>query len=251
MHRPLVSLRRAAIGVLVVDVVAIAIITGRLQSARNTADSSEEAFVGLAKDVTRASQAQATAERMVAIGRGYLLTVEPGLLVRSQAADAKLARTMQGFSSGAAAGDDRTQLEPVLSSAASYRRIFSAMLSGASPPRGPYEVAHAFRKQLIPARDDLMSELDELITGKLERLEALRSTAREQRTNAMTVVVVTGMAGVLASAVLLFVLIGGVRAVAEASESAQPPAYQGRPDGSRLAPVYQFPRGDRNPRPPI
>ena len=67
-----VSLRRAAIGLLVVDVIAVALIAGTLQSARKHADRREELFVALAKEVTRASQAQATAERMVAIGRGYL-----------------------------------------------------------------------------------------------------------------------------------------------------------------------------------
>lgn len=250
MHRSLVSLRRAAIGVLVVDSLAAIIIAGALYSARKAADADEGAFVALARDVTRASQAQATTERMVAIGRRYLLSVEPELLVRSQAAESKLARTMHGFTAGAATSDERARLEPVLSSAARYRRTFSALLSGEAAPRGPYEVARALRRQLIPARDGLISELDELIAGKLERLESVRASVREHRTNTLTVVSVTGTVGVLASVFLLWPLIRGTRALAY-PESVRPPSQQARAGVSRTASVYQFPQGDRNPRPPI
>ena len=243
-----VSLRRAAIGLLVVDVIAVALIAGTLHAVHKRADRSEELLVALVKEVTRASQAQATAERMVAIGRGYLLTVEPELLARSQAAEAKLARTLQTIATSRNVNDE-PPFEPVLSSARRYRDIFSALLSGEVVPREPREVAYALRKQLIPARDDLLGELDELISATLGQLEAVRTSDREERTRTMNVVVVTGAFAVLANAILLSILLGGVRAAASVKLQ-EPPSRTEPPRGSRLASVYQFPGKGRPPRPP-
>jgi hypothetical protein len=246
-----VSLRRVAIGLLLVDVIAVALIAGTLLSARKRADQSEEMFVALARDVTRASQMQATAERMVAIGRGYLLTVEPELLARSQAAEAKLGRALQAIAMGRDGSDDLS-LEPVLLSAKRYRDVFSALLSGEVVPREPREVANALRKRLIPARDDLLGELDELIGAKLGQLEAVRTSDRDERTRTMNVVAVTGAFGILASVFLLSMLLAGVRAavaVVPAQSCEAVPSQPEPPRGSRLAAVYQFPRKNRTPRP--
>jgi hypothetical protein len=243
-----ISLKRAAVGLLVVDVIAVALIADRLQSQHMRADGSEELFVALAKEVTRASQAQASAERMVAIGRGYLLTVEPELLARSQAADAKLARTLQAIALSRGANDD-PPFEPVLSSAKRYREIFSALLSGEVVPREPREVAYALRKRLIPARDDLLSELDGLIAATLGQLEAVRTSDREERTKTLNVIIATGAFGVLASVLLLSILLAGVRAAASVQLEALPSPTE-PPRRSRLASVYQFPGKDRPPRPP-
>jgi hypothetical protein len=243
------SLKRATIGLVIVDVIVLAVVVGALRSASKAADRGEEAFVTLAKEVARASQAQVTAERMVAIGRGYMLTVEPELLARAQAAEAKLARTMQTLDAGTIEADDRARLDPVLASAAQYRGIFSALLSGEAIPREPREVAHALRKQLIPARDDLIGELDEHIASRFERLEAIRSSARGERAQDLNVVVVAGAVGVVASLMLLWVLIAGARALAS-TESDDPASHAEPGHGARLASVYHFPRRDGPPRPP-
>jgi hypothetical protein len=199
--------------------------------------------------VTRASQMQATAERMVAIGRGYLLTVEPELLARSQAAEAKLGRSLQTIAMGRDGSDDLS-LEPVLLSAKRYRDIFSALLSGEVVAREPREVANALRKRLIPARDDLLGELDELIGAKLGQLEAVRVSDRDERTRTMNVVAVTGAFGILASGFLLSILLAGVRAATASAQFVGEAPSQTEPQrGSRLAAVYQFPRKDRTPRP--
>src|SRR5205085_5052293 len=117
MSRRLLSLKRAAISLALVNAVTIAVTVGCFASARRFHERSEEAFVALANDMTRVSQAQGAAERMVAIGRGYLLTNEPELLIRAQAADATLARTLQTLVASTNGSAERPDLEPLLASA--------------------------------------------------------------------------------------------------------------------------------------
>ena len=101
MMRAAKSVERAAFGLLLVNVVTVGAVLACLVMARRASETGDAALVALTNDVTRASQAQAAAERMVAVGRGYLVTHEPALLVHAQAAEAKLVRTLQTISSSA------------------------------------------------------------------------------------------------------------------------------------------------------
>jgi hypothetical protein len=66
MSRRLFSRKRAAISLALLNAVAIAVTVGCFASARRFHEHGEEAFVALANDMTRVSQAQGAAERMVA-----------------------------------------------------------------------------------------------------------------------------------------------------------------------------------------
>ena len=170
MARPRISLERAAIGLLMVNVATVGVIVSCLLTARRASDHGENALVALADDVTRASQAQAAAERMIAVGRGYLLTDEPELLARAQAAEVKLTRILRSIVANTAAADERLRLDPLMAAAKRYRDTFGTLLSGDDAPLEPKEVAESMRKQLIPARDDLVAGLDELVARRLGQL---------------------------------------------------------------------------------
>ena len=95
MSPTLPSLKRAAVALVLLNALTVAVVVVCFESARHFQERSEEAVVSLANDMTQVSQAEGAAERMVAIGRAYLLANEPELLLRAQAADAKLGRTVQ------------------------------------------------------------------------------------------------------------------------------------------------------------
>ena len=147
----------------------------------------------LANDMTEVSQAQAAAERMVAIGRAYLLANEPELLLRAQAADAKLGRTVQTIATST--GRKGGGLEPLLASANRYRDVFSDLLSGKTPPRDPRAISESLRKHLIPAHEDLIARLEALATKRLEELDAVRALARRGHARSLALLLVVGILG--------------------------------------------------------
>jgi CHASE3 domain sensor protein len=223
------SLRGVTIGVVIVNLVNIAVVVGGMVTTHRASQRGEDALVALVDDVTRASQAQATAERMIAVGRSYLLTHEPELLARAQAAEAKLTRTVQSIATGAQGSDEGPRLDTVIIAAQRYRHAFGALFSGEHSPREAREVADALRKQLIPARDELLVALDALVAHRQGRLEMLRLDARDRRARALEVMVGLGVAGIFATILLVWVLVGRVRAAGPIAPEAV--AAPGRPSG--------------------
>jgi hypothetical protein len=241
MARPRISLERAAIGLLMVNVATVGVIVSCLLTARRASEHGENALVALADDVTRASQAQAAAERMIAVGRGYLLTHEPELLVRAQAAEVKLTRTLRTIVSTTDEAEERQRLDPVMAFAKRYRDTFAVLLSGEKAPREPREVAESMRKQLIPARDDLVAGLDELVARRLGQLESLRSSARDLRSTTLDVMLGLGGLGVVAS--MLFAWLVATRARELGSQRFEPGVVQIRPpDGARVPGPHRLSR---------
>jgi CHASE3 domain sensor protein len=148
MRRSVPSPRGIAIILLTVNLFTVAVVVGGVQVARNASDQGEDALVALVDDVTRVSQAQAAAERMLVVGRGYLLTEEPELLARAHAAEAKLTRTIRAITVTQRAADDRRQLDELVAKLKHYRETFSALLSGEKPTREPREIAAALKGRL-------------------------------------------------------------------------------------------------------
>ena len=178
---------------------------------------------------------------MIAVGRGYLLTHEPELLVRAQAAEVKLTRTLRTIVSTTDAAEERQRLDPLMASAKRYRDTFAVLLSGEKAPREPREVAEAMRKQLIPARDDLVAGLDELVARRLGQLESLRSSARDLESTTLDVMLGLGGLGVVAS--MLFAWLVVTRARDLGSQRFEPGVAQIRPpDGARVPGPHRLSR---------
>jgi hypothetical protein len=222
MARRILSLRGIAITLLTANVLTVSVVLGGVQVARRASDQGEDALVALVDDVTRVSQAQAAAERMLVVGRGYLLTEEPELLARAHAAEAKLTRTIRAILGTQREGDDRRQLDDLAARLKHYRESFSMLLSGENPIHEPREIAAALKRQLIPARDDLVVALDGFAARKLEQIELQRLAARVRRTTTLKVIFV--LAGLGGTASVLLSLLVARRASAVGGE---PPATHG------------------------
>jgi hypothetical protein len=212
-------LKRTAIALMLVNAVTVAVVAACFVSARHAAQATEETLVAFANDVTRVSQAQVTAERMVAIGRGYLLTTEPELLARAQAAEVMLARTLQTVIASAHGIEERRGLDPLLAAARRYREVFSDLLSGKAPPRDPKAIADSLRKSLIPARDDLLGRLDALAAEALKRMVSARALAHEERSRSLALMLSVGILGGLLSMFMGWLVSAGTVSVTPAETS--------------------------------
>ena len=112
MRRSTSPLEHATVGLVLILATTVVVVIGCFWAAQRASDRRERTRMALADDVIRVSQAQVAAERMVVVGRAYLLTKEPKLLARAQAAGAKLEQALQEFQQEPALSKDPTFLDP-------------------------------------------------------------------------------------------------------------------------------------------
>lgn len=176
----------AAFGFALVWGIAAATIVGSSLVARNAADALERTLIAYADDLAHAARAQMAAERMVAVGRGYLLTSEPDLLVRVREAKGQLDIALQSLDRGETVPHEGDLLGGVKRSAARYRQLLDDTV-GATPATGDRQaLANALREKLQPAREDLAERLSELVAHRqvlqvAARQEASRLASRSVR----------------------------------------------------------------------
>jgi CHASE3 domain sensor protein len=216
--RATISLRRTAVALVATNLATGLAVVYCFLAARTAAGRGEGTYVRLTDDVIRASQAQAAAERMVTVGRGYLLTTEPELRIRALAADSKLARTLPLLEHGGAEGDESRSIEQLEASARRYRDLFATLLSDTSIPAEPRAVADALRKRLIPAREQLVADLDGLMMRRQTALDRLRASSHAASTRWAIALAVLAFIGVALSASLAWFVVACLRAAASQSE---------------------------------
>ena len=89
--------QRASIGFGLITLITAVTAIGTALFARDEAANREKILEVYADDLAEAFQAQLAAEKMVAIGRGYLLVAEPEFLDRLNDAEEQLDRALQVF----------------------------------------------------------------------------------------------------------------------------------------------------------
>jgi signal transduction histidine kinase len=176
----------AALGFALVWGIAAASIFGSYLVARNAADALERTLIAYADDLAQAARAQMAAERMVAVGRGYLLTSEPDLLVRVREAEGQLDVALQSLDRGEAVPHEENLLGGVKRSAARYRQLLNDTFGPTPATEDRQALANALREKLQPAREDLADRLAELVAHRqvlqvAARREASRLASRSVR----------------------------------------------------------------------
>ena len=114
---------RAALGFALVWAITAVAIIGAAVLARDASDVLERTLIVHADDLMHASQAQVAAERMVAVGRGYLLTRSTDLLTRAKEAEDDLDVALQALDRGNVEPPEQALLREVQRSASEYRRL--------------------------------------------------------------------------------------------------------------------------------
>jgi signal transduction histidine kinase len=170
----------AALGFALVWGIAAATILGSSTLARNAADTLERTLI--ADDLAHAARAQMAAERMVAVGRGYLLTSEPDLLVRVRDTEGELDIALQSLDRGEAEPREGDLLGGVKRSAARYRQLLDDTFGATPATEDRQALANALRERLQPAREDLANRLAELVAKR----QVLQVAARKEATRLAT-----------------------------------------------------------------
>ncbi len=216
MRRSTSPLEHATVGLVLILATTVVVVIGCFWAAQRASDRRERTLMALADDVIRVSQAQVAAERMVVVGRAYLLTKEPELLARAQAAGAKLEQTLQELQQEPALSKDPNLLEPALTSAARYQRAFEEMVSDPAASATPTAVAETLRTRFLPARDRLEFDLQGLIVKRQQGEAEIRESTSDWASRAIRMMLVLGVLGLVGSALVALAVIGSLKRLSHA-----------------------------------
>jgi signal transduction histidine kinase len=168
---------RAAIGfAMVAGITAAALVASSLLS-RRSADERDRILVRYADDVTSAARVQTAAERMVAAGRGYLLTSTPELQTRVQAARHELDAALVDLDRDDATSTERDLQDFVRRTATRYGDRLEELIKTTSASEDRQSLAQVLRDRLLPLREDLNQSVEELVAHKRHLQEEARRRA--------------------------------------------------------------------------
>ncbi len=200
MHRPNGIAARAALGFALVSAITAAAVVGSALLARRSADERERILVTYADDLEHASQAQASAERMVARGRGYLLSGGPLEGVKSS--EESLHATLARLDHDGASPAERSLLRAVEASAVRYGRLLNDILRTTTATEDRLTLAKTLRERLLPARAELDQGIESLVAEKRRRQDDARKEAERIGARAVWIAVALGAAALSLSALL-------------------------------------------------
>ena len=217
MRRSTSALEHETVGLVLILATTAVVVIGCFWAAQRASDRREQTLMALADDVIRVSQAQVAAERMVVVGRlAYLLTKEPKLLARARGqcqtrTDAPRAATRAGVVQGSRSPRPGSSI-----SAARYQKQFDELVSDPAASATPTAVAESLRTRLLPARDRLESDLQELITKRQQGEAEVREATGDWASRAIRMMSVLGVLGLIASALVALAVIGSLKRLNQA-----------------------------------
>jgi signal transduction histidine kinase len=167
---------RAAVGFALVAVItAVAICASAVLSFR-AADERERILTTYADDLMNAAGVQTAAERLVAAGRGYLLTSGPQLLTRVQNARARLDAHLDALDREEATPIERDLSRSVRQSATRYEERLDELIRKTPAIEDRISLARVLRDELLPLREELDAAVEALAANK----QRLQREARER-----------------------------------------------------------------------
>jgi len=191
---------RAAAGFgLVTAITALTSISSALY-ARNASTRREQILTAYATDLTNADRAQLAAERMVAVGRGYLLAPDARALERFRDAEGQLDASLDALDHAGVSAHERELLAQAKRSAVHYRTMFDDIIESGDPV-GPART-EMVRDRLLPAREDLGARVEELVDHKRELQDAARRGARRIDVRTFVFMASIGIGGAIVSILL-------------------------------------------------
>jgi signal transduction histidine kinase len=168
---------RAAVGfALVAGITAVAMVVSALLS-RHAADERERIIGRYAEDVTNAARVQSAAERMVAAGRGYLLTNKLSLRQRLEDARGVLETGLANLDRDDATATERDLQEFVRHTATRYKDRMNELIQATPASEDRQSLGRALRDELLPLREDLDGAIEKLVAHKRHLQEQARQKA--------------------------------------------------------------------------
>jgi signal transduction histidine kinase len=192
---------RAATGFVLVTAITAALVMAFVSLDHQVLEQGERALERYADDLDHASRADFAAERMIAGGRGYLLTAQPELLSDIRIAEAELADALRELQRSDFSLRERAEAEGISLSADRYRDQLEDLVRRRALSDKTL-LLQEFRERLLPANADLASRLDRLVADE-RRLETDGRRAVQDSSSRLSSWILTfGAAGVLLSALL-------------------------------------------------
>jgi signal transduction histidine kinase len=192
--------RRAAAGFGTVTAVTALTAIGSALYARDALNRRERILTSYTTDLTNAYRAELAAERMVAVGRGYLLAPDPDALGKFREAEAQLAASLDALDDAGLSAHERKLLARTERSAGRYRTMFDEAIEAHQDAGRPPTAM--LRDELIPTREALGAQLAELVDHKRQQQAAARGAARRMDAQIFAFMGAAGTAGVLVSVLL-------------------------------------------------
>ncbi len=138
---------------------------------------------------------------MVAVGRGYFLAPEPELLERVHSIESDLDDALRALDHPGLSVIEQDLIGQARRSADIYRRLFDRIVTSASPEELPSR-ASAFREELLPAREELGTRLEDLVDHKRQLQARGRQAARHMASRTFGIMVGLAALGVTLSLLL-------------------------------------------------
>jgi signal transduction histidine kinase len=193
---------RAALGFALVSAVTGAAVVSSTLLAQRQADAREQIVERYAADLANTERVEMEVERMIAASRGYLLTEEPGLLVRVKDAEAALDGALQSLDEGRRRPSEEELLREVRRLATHYRSALDELLLSTTASEDRQSLAKALRERLSPAREELGQSIQNLLAHERRlQLDTRRETTR-MAARADRLAIGLGAAAIVMSALL-------------------------------------------------
>lgn len=186
--------------VMVVLLVVLALSVGALLRA---SEAREAVIRDHSEDLVLSERLRFDAEQIVSAGRGHLLTGNPELLIRRRDSRAAFESTIATLALRGNTQRGMQLLEQVERDARAYEAALDEATAASDDE--PAEMLRVFDTRVQPARHTLDESLDRFVAYKDDLLDGAYQTARRITRNATLLIVALGIAGVIASAVLVWV----------------------------------------------
>jgi signal transduction histidine kinase len=169
--------RRAAVGFAMVAAITAAAIVASSLMTLQASSQRERILTRYADDVANAARLKAAAERLVAAGRGYLLTSTPEQGARLQASRGELDAALDALDRDDATATERDLQGFVRHTAKRYEDQLDALIKTTPASEGRQSLAQVLTDRLMPLREDLDGSVEELVAHKRHLQEEARHRA--------------------------------------------------------------------------
>ncbi|MBI2933670.1 MAG: histidine kinase [Planctomycetes bacterium] len=197
-HRPTRFATSAALGFAAVMLVMLSLTASALGALLYVSEQQEDILIDYGEDLVLAERLRFDAEQIVATTRGYLLSGDPELLSKQQAAHASFQEGLRLLVEKEQVPAAKTLLDQVAIDARDYEAASDRALTARADHPETAQLLRLFDEDLLPSRRRMEESLQAFLSSEKQQLESGYRHARQLTSRAMILVV-----GLLAVGLLL------------------------------------------------
>jgi signal transduction histidine kinase len=136
--------------------------------------------------ITAAHRLRWSGELLVSVGRGYLVSGEPGLLARREEVAAEFNSNLEELKARSLSPTGESLVVEIEQAARAFERRQGELLATRAGPHDRGQLTARFERELQPLRGALARTLEHLVEMKQERLNAVYAQAEAERAQLMS-----------------------------------------------------------------